>query len=55
MGNKVENNSEVLELLTWVDGDATNEGNKHQMRKSFWQKDSETTLEHPWAIPGVQP
>lgn len=30
MGNKVENNSEVLELLNWANGNTINEDNKHE-------------------------
>lgn len=40
MGNKAENNGEVLELLDWVTGGATNKDNK-QMKKRFWEKESE--------------
>lgn len=41
MGNQVENNYEILELLDWVNGDATDENNRCKMRKRFWEKDSE--------------
>lgn len=35
MGNKVENNFGILELLDWVNGDATNENNTYKKRKRF--------------------
>lgn len=41
MGSKVQNNSEILELLDWVNGDATNENNRYKMKKRFWEEDSE--------------
>ena len=34
VGNKVESNSEVLELFNWVDGDATNEDNKEKVNEN---------------------
>lgn len=40
MGNKVENNFGILELLDWVNGDATNE-NIYKKNKRFWENNSE--------------